>query len=70
MMVYRTDKIAEPEKVLKIKKKLEKIGNKYKNKICEEINDYAKKIGLPMFLGVIINLKLVCKTKDEVNYHS
>ena len=70
MMVYRTNKIAEPEKLVKIKKRLEKIGNRHKNQIGREINDYAKKIDFPMFLSVIIDLKLTGKAKDEVNRDS
>jgi len=70
MILYRTNKIAEPEKILKINEKLDKIGNRYKSRIGKEINDYAKKIGFPMFFGVIIDLKLVGKTKDGVNHDS
>lgn len=65
MIVYRTNKITEPEKILKINEKLDKIGNMYKSLIGKEINDYAKKIGFPMLFSVIIDLKLVGKTKDE-----
>ena len=70
MIVYRVNEIAEPEKILQLKKKLEKIGNRYKDRIGKEINAYAKKIGIPMLLNVIIDLKLVGKTKEGVNYHS
>jgi tetrahydromethanopterin S-methyltransferase subunit G len=65
MILYRTNKIAEPEKILKINEKLDKIGNRYKSLIGKEINDYAKKIGFSMLFSVIIDLKLVGKTKDE-----
>jgi len=66
MIGYRTNKIAEPKKILIIKKKLDKIGNKYKKQISGEINDFAKKIGFPLALNVIMDLKLLGKTKGEV----
>ena len=70
MIACRTNKIEEPEKIVRIKKKLDKIGNRYKARIGKEINDYAKKIGFPMLFGVIIDLKLVGKTKGGVNRDS
>ena len=63
MIAFRTDKITKPEKLLKLKKESDKIGNKYKDLICEEINAYAKKIGIPMRFSVIIDLKLYGKRR-------
>jgi len=39
MIAYRTDKFPEPEKLREIKKKLDKIGSKYRTQISKEIND-------------------------------
>lgn len=64
MIAYRTDKITEPEKLKKVKKKLDKIGNKYKAPIVKEIEDYCKKIGFGVYFDVIIDLKLVGKVRE------
>lgn len=53
----------DSEKLKKIKKKLDKIGNKYKALIVKEIEDYCKKIGFGIFFDIIIDLKLVGKVK-------
>jgi len=63
MIVFETDKIANPKQLLKLKKEADKIGNKYKDLICEEINAYAKKIGIPMRFSVIVDLKLFGKRR-------
>ena len=63
MIVYRTDEFPEPEKLREIKKKLEKIGSKYRTQISKEINDYCKKIGFDMFVDVIMDLKFMGKVK-------
>lgn len=65
MMAYRTNKIPEPEKLRKLKKKVDKIGNKYKTQIDKEINDYCKKIGFGMFVDIIMDLKLVGRVKER-----
>lgn len=62
-MAYKTNKIREPEKLRKLKKKLDEIGNKYKAPIAKEIEDYCKKIGFGIFFDVIIDLKLMGKVK-------
>lgn len=64
MIAYRTDKFPEPEKLRKVKKELDKIGNKYKVPIVKEIEDYCKKIGFSISFDVIIDLKLVGKVKE------
>lgn len=65
MIAYKTNKIPEPEDLRKLKKKLDKVGNKYKAQICKEISDYAKKIGFSLFFDVIMDLKLVGKVKER-----
>ena len=65
MIAYKPNKIAEPEKLMKVKKKLDKIGNKYKPQIVKKIDDYCKKIGFSMFFDVVIDIKLVGKVKER-----
>ena len=64
MIAYKTNKIPEPEVLRKLKKKLDKIGNKYRTQIGKEINDYCKKIGFGTFVDIIMDLKLVGKVKE------
>lgn len=64
MMVHKTNKIPEPEKLRKLKKKVDKIGKKYKTQIDKEIKDYCKEIGLGMFVDIFMDLKLLGKVKE------
>ena len=64
MIAYKTNKISEPEDLKKLKKKLDKIGNKYRTQICKEISDYAKKIGFSLIFDIILDLKLIGKVKE------
>lgn len=65
MIAHKTNKIPEPEILRKLKKKVDKIGNKYKTRIDKEIKDYCKKIGFGMFVDIIMDLKLVGKVKER-----
>ena len=65
MIAYKPNKIPEPEKLRKLKKKLDKIGNKYKAPIVKEIDDYCKKIGFGMFFDIIIDIRLEGKVKER-----
>ena len=63
MIAYKTNKMIDLEKLIEVKKKLDKIGNKYRTQIGKEINDYCKKVGLGMFVDIIMDLKLVGRIK-------
>lgn len=65
MIVHKTNKIPDSEVLRKLKKKVDKIGNKYKTQIDKEIKDYCKKIGLGMLVDIIMDLKLVGKVKER-----
>ena len=69
MIVYRTDKFPEPEKLREIKKELDKIGKKYRTKIGKKINDYCKKNGFDMFVDIIMDLSFVGKVKEKGKKH-
>ncbi|KKM16344.1 hypothetical protein LCGC14_1686750 [marine sediment metagenome] len=45
------------EKAIKINKKIDDIGNKFKETICKKIDKYLKKIGISGSTEVLIDIK-------------
>ena len=64
MIAYKPDSNIDPYKIIKIKRKIGIISNKYKAQIIKEITDYARRIKLGLDLNIIINIKVVGKNKE------
>ena len=59
MIAYKPDSNINPDKIIKIKRKIAIISNKHKAQIIKEITDYARRIKLGLDLNITINIKVV-----------